>query len=699
MSAQPKAYRFAVASQWRSCLVHRFAIGQGLSPIRRFSSTTVRVGGARKISAVAASPGGGALARLDRHALVRLAESGAEEGPFTIDGALAAGGRWIVDRDGIWTSDGASAVHRYERESLLLDVAVELKQRIRDVASDGRGGIWALVEGPRDTLELIAIDCRGCRGARHVLGCDTHAPRRIANVEGGNRLVLLAGDGKWLVLVDPKTAAVDRVLSVGGLASCWAATELASDGRHRIALWGEQRIEGRPPLGLALVLAADGDVVDGPLMLSPVGRVNAVAVGRDRLWFGADSGLWQTSAADGTGARESDGTILTPALLSPDSDPTRGWLRAEVTVDLPVGAVLEAEYASTDDEETAARATQIAGDRSATTRGKQDDIWQMLEHPPGRAFRFTTPASRQSIAIPLFESRDRWLWIRLRLMAPPGASTGSISELRVLYPNQSIAKYLPAAFFGERKDPTGTMRRLVGVLESTTQQIDERIRGIGAHIDPSTAPEGWLDYLGRWMDLPWDDELPVDAKRRVLANGGELLAARGTRRGIQLLLSALLGAEASVRITDLTVDHAVAVVGGAASPGATLPTLLAGTVRTPTLGGKAIVGRACLNRNEHPLDAIVPRVHISVRASPAVRRAVAPLLERVLLQYLPAGVGTLISWAASSGLGGTLTGGGIVLDGEGPGRVGGDGTLGRVRLAGRKDRLTDTAAGIGLRLR
>jgi hypothetical protein len=75
---------------------------------------------------------------------------------------------------------------------------------------------------------------------------------------------------------------------------------------------------------------------------------------------------------------------------------------------------------------------------------------------------------------------------------------------------------------------------------------------------------------------------------------------------------------------------------------------------------------------------------------------VAPLLERVLLQYLPAGVGTLISWAA---LGDTLTGDGIVLDGEGPGRIGGDGTLGRVRLAGRKDRLTDTALGIGLRLR
>jgi phage tail-like protein len=694
MSVQPKAYRFALPSQWRSCLLHRFTTGEALSPLRRFSSTPVRVGEARRISAIAAIPGG-ALARIDRHALIRLADSG-EEGPFEINGALTAGSRWVVDGEWMWTSNGGTAIHRYERESLLHDLAVELSQRIRDIASDGRGGFRVLVEGANDTLELVSVDCRGCRGARHVLGCDTHAPRQIASIDRGNRLVLLSGDGKWLVLLDAATGAVERVLSVGGLASCWAATELASDGRHRIALWGEQRIEAKPPLGIAFVLAADGDVVDGPLTLGPIGRVNSVAVGRDRLWFGADSGLWQVSAADGTGARESDGTILTPALLSPDSDPTRGWLRAEVKVDLPVGAVLEAEYASTDKAEIAAQATQIAGDRSATTRRKQDDIWQMLDHPPGRAFRFAGPASGQSVAIPLFESRDRWLWLRLRLMAPPGASTGSISELRVLYPNQSIATYLPAAFFGERKDPTGTMRRLVGVLESTTRQIDERIHRIAAHIDPATAPEGWLDYLGRWMDLPWDDELPTDAKRRVLANGGALLAARGTRRGIQLLLAALVGSEASVRITDLTVDHAVAVVGGAASPGARLPTLLAGTVRTPTLGGKAIVGRARLNRNEHPLDVLVPRVHITVTASPAVRRAVAPLLERVLLQYLPAGVGTLISWAA---LGDTLTGDGIVLDGEGPGRIGGDGTLGRVRLAGRKDRLTDTALGIGLRLR
>lgn len=700
MSMHPKVYRFATEPQWRTCLVHRFTSGTGLAPARRFAMAASRVGAERAVSNAAISPGGVVHARVDQHGLIRFVDPRREEGPFSLDDALSGGPRWVIDREWIWTFAPAGTVHRYERELLLHDLEVDLRHVIRDITTDGEGGVWLLIETGSDTLALVHVDCRGCIVHRQEIECQAYGPHQIGSVGRGKWLVLLAGDGRWLVLVDAKSGAVDRVLTIANLASCWKASRLTTDGRERIALWGEQRIEGKPPLGIAFVLDASGDVVDGPLALGNVGRVNAFAVRGESLWLATDSGLWRLSAAAGDGSRESDGIILTPALLSPDSNPTRGWLRAELFADLPRGAALEVEYASTDAPEIASQAIQIAGDRSTTTKQKQDAVWLLLNHPTGRKFRFTTSSPGQAIAIPLFESRDRWLWIRLKFMTPPGPATGSISQLRVLYPDRSIATYLPAAFFGERKDPTGAMRRIVGVLESTSQQIDEHIRGIASHIDPETAPATWLDYLGRWLDLPWDDELPEAAKRRLLLNAGLLLEARGTRRGLAVLMQSLLGDGASVRISDLTVDHGATVVGGDGCTGATLPALLAGTVRTPTLGGKAILGRACLNTRQNPLDVIAPRIDITLSAPQQVRRQVGSLLERVLLQHLPAGVGYAITWTLSSEFASAMSDGdGVLLDAEGPGRIGEDTTLGRIRLGGRRNTLTDTGLGIGFRLR
>jgi phage tail-like protein len=246
------------------------------------------------------------------------------------------------------------------------------------------------------------------------------------------------------------------------------------------------------------------------------------------------------------------------------------------------------------------------------------------------------------------------------------------------------------------------MRRLVGVLESTTQRIDERIRSIGSHIDPRTAPDAWLDYLGRWLDLPWDDELPNEVKRRVLQDAGALLDERGTRNGIRRLLRALLGPGAAVRIQDLTVDHAVAVLGGNGHAGPALPALLAGVpLRTPTLGGKAVIGRACLARPgdlslKDSFDTIVPTLRVGITAPREIRQAIEPLLEAILAQYVPAGVRVRIRWNGASRIPDLTDTNPLVLDAEGPGRLGGDSTLGRTVLEGRRGRLDDAGLGVGL---
>jgi phage tail-like protein len=705
----PKVYRFSRPEQWKGCLLHRCDVTKkgSLTPDRRLAARATPVGAFGPMSTVALAPEGTLYGRLvappgsGTPRLIRLDGSSGASRPFEIEGALASGQRWMVDREWIWTfAPKGSVVARYERDALQLDLELDVQLTIRDIAADGRQGIWLLIETAEGTIELLHIDCKGCRRKRCPVPCEASRPARLAAVLNGEQIVLLSSDGKRLIFLKAASCSVERVVSIGTLAACWSATELTSDARQRIGVWGPQTFEGQPARGIAFVLDGAGDTVDGPLTIPPAA---ALAVRRDVVWLTADSGLWRFGAADDQDARESDSTILTPALLSPDSDPTRGWLRAEVFVDLPRGAVLDAEFATTDKPDIAAQAIQIAGDRSTTAEQKQDAIWQLFTHPGARHFRFTAPvnADDQPIAIPLFESKDPWLWLRLKILTPPGTEPGPLKELRVLYPDLSIARNLPAAFRGERKDPTGSMRRLVGVLETTTQRLDDRIRGIGSYVDPATAPPGWFDYLGRWLDLPWDDELPDEVKQCLLANAGALLDARGTREGLRLLLRCLLGDRAAVRIVDLTVDYAATILGGRGTRGPALPALLGGSSwQTPTLSERAVVGRARLCQATDPFDVIAPAVHIEIRASAETKRSIEGLLRRILAQYLPAGVATKIRWPSAPDFASAMSDGDhVVLDGEGLGRLGRDSDLGRTVLAGRRGRLNDVGLGVDFRLR
>jgi hypothetical protein len=507
MSAPRKVYRFLKPSHWASCLTHRFdSVADGsLASIPRLAATATRVDEIGPVSAVAIDPHGTPYWRRDPSAqtpgqdsagLLRLEDPATPEGPFEVEGALANGHRWVIDREWIWAFErGDTRVHRYERDSLQHDFSIDVAATIRDVASDGKLGVWVLIQLKDTCLELVHIDCEGCWRRRLCVPSQACDPTQLGSLQRGRFLVLLGG-GNRLTFVDASTGTVTRLLNIGGLVPCWSAAQLATDGQERIAVRGEQVLTTGSKTAI-VVLNGSGDTIDR-LMNGPFDNAVSLAVHRNVVWFGTDAGLWRVGDASAADARESESTLLTPVLHSPDSDSIRGWLRAEVFVGLPQGAVLEAEFRSTDDERVVNEARDIAANRSATAEQRQTQTWALFGAGSHQAFRFSGPTTAgEPVTIPLFSSRDRWLWLRLTLVTPPGTLPPPIKEMRVLYPDATIAQQLPAAFRGERKDPTGFMRRLAGVLESTTQPIDERISQIGAQIDPRTAPASWYDFIAR----------------------------------------------------------------------------------------------------------------------------------------------------------------------------------------------------------
>ena len=253
------------------------------------------------------------------------------------------------------------------------------------------------------------------------------------------------------------------------------------------------------------------------------------------------------------------GTLLTPALISPESYTDRGWLRAELDVDLARGAVIEASFASTKNDAIAAQLTTIAEDSSASVEHRQQQIWSLLDHPAERTFTVTGPSTRGvPVAFPLFDARDRWLWLRLRVVSPPDTTRPKVRELRVLYPDASIDRYLPATFKGSENDPNGVLRRLVGVLE-VHDPADRR-----AHRQHRRATAG-RHRAGRVAGLHRPlvrSSLGRRAERRGQARDSVATPATSSSIAARVVGSSycstsLLGAAGSARVSDVTVDHPV----------------------------------------------------------------------------------------------------------------------------------------------
>jgi phage tail-like protein len=692
MSAAIRAYCFKTPDQWAHCLLSGFTVQTdgSLLQAERLGSYAVHIPTPPESTSTPET--------VDAYGQIFCLRS--NSGPMTQSPRL------IVDHEWVWWFEGGqSIVRRSDIETLQWDLELDVEKPILDIASDGLEGIWILCGG--ECPCLIHFDCKGRLRQRYGAPYSAASAKQLVSLGRGTTLALLTRKGSYAVFVDAATGQALQQKDLSALADGLQVKQFVSDARDRIAVWGV--IPGATTKGLLFLLDSDGNVVDGPLdnlFGQPDGATPPhdlasirIAVNRQTVWLFTDSGVWRVAPSDGAGARESLSSVTTPALFSPATAADRGWLRAEASVALSRGAVLEVHLITTNDKPTADQATSIAHNPSLTDSQKQDMIWALFDPSAIETFSFPGPTDASvPIAIPLLEPSNQWAWLRLSLITPPGTDAAPLTKLRVLYPNLSIENSLPAIFRGANNDPTGNMRSLVGVLESTTQQVDERIRAAASYLDPSTTSDEWLNYLARWFDLPWDDALPIDSKRRLLASAGQLLEWRGTRTGLQSLLQSLVGPSATVEFTDVTVECPPVRLGGGGQSGGCLPALLPGvSLRTPTLGSRAVIGHACLGAVADPLAAIVPTLRIRIFAAQSTQNKLEDLLGRILLQYIPAGLNLSIRWRDIALVAqDILSEDGFTLDGPHVGSLGADATIGQSRIGGRdRGKLGDTGFGMG----
>lgn len=90
-------------------------------------------------------------------------------------------------------------------------------------------------------------------------------------------------------------------------------------------------------------------------------------------------------------------------------------------------------------------------------------------------------------------------------------------------------------------------RRFSQIFQDMADTIVEQADNVPNVVDLAVAPDPFVRYLGSWIGAEAvDASLPVPLQRRIVRGYGQILAHRGTRRGLVELLELLSGEPAEV---------------------------------------------------------------------------------------------------------------------------------------------------------
>lgn len=103
---------------------------------------------------------------------------------------------------------------------------------------------------------------------------------------------------------------------------------------------------------------------------------------------------------------------------------------------------------------------------------------------------------------------------------------------------ERIKELLPAVF-QQAIVPGRPIAAYLDVMEHLHSSVEAQLDRLEAYFDPRRAPEPFVRYLAAWVDL--DFPVSTGRMRELVALFVELLAMRGTRRGLLRLLEVATG--------------------------------------------------------------------------------------------------------------------------------------------------------------
>jgi len=302
-----------------------------------------------------------------------------------------------------------------------------------------------------------------------------------------------------------------------------------------------------------------------------------------------------------------------------------------------------------------------------------------------------------------------WVGVQLR---GEGLATPVLSQIRIDFAHPTLLRYLPAIY---REDPASRqfLARWLTLFESGFDAEHELVDGLAALFDPGAADPRFLPWLASWLALELPETWPVPRQRQAIARAFPGYASRGTAAGLVEALRTELGLTAVVEepivqsgwwalpeddppaaqaeLSVLGTSTVLAVAEPQSAVAGTTAVLDGSTLSPQEEYARALFadvahqftvrlyrGGAFSDRALSKASAVVAR-HAPAHAAYYVC-VVEPCL-RVGVQSR-VGIDAIVGDPAAAGRAlDAASGGGLVLGGEAPGRLGRDSELGHIYLS------------------
>lgn len=102
-------------------------------------------------------------------------------------------------------------------------------------------------------------------------------------------------------------------------------------------------------------------------------------------------------------------------------------------------------------------------------------------------------------------------------------------------------KYLPGIYSDDE-----FIGRYLLIFESILSPISWIIDNFDMYLSPEVAPPEWLQWMGAWFDVVIVPELPIDRQRAIVEQLGWLFFRRGTKAGLERLLTLYFGTKPEI---------------------------------------------------------------------------------------------------------------------------------------------------------
>lgn len=294
--------------------------------------------------------------------------------------------------------------------------------------------------------------------------------------------------------------------------------------------------------------SADGGYIGGTGDLNPLAEILGMTFDAEgTLYAGSPTGIARFGSEAAMAG--SEGVFYTGPLDS-GGEGSDCWHRLDLIANLENGGALEVFYASTDEAGIVKAVNDVIGG-SAPAGEKATAIEALVGKWKGpEALRAiaapqeqTSPddfRKRLSHSVLLSAETKRYLWLKVRFLAPAPQAKASISEMRLYYPRLSYLRYLPAVY---QEDPASRefLQRFLAMFETAFSGLEATIEKIPEVFDPEHTPKEFLDWLAQWLDLGIEEGWAPEVKRRLIREAASLYEKKGRPDGLAEFIEIVIG--------------------------------------------------------------------------------------------------------------------------------------------------------------